>query len=45
MQHFTQDDFMPAPTTILFLKQFARMCNSDKKVNNGYHSITIAACS
>ena len=36
MQHFTQDEFMPNPATILFLKQFARMCNSKKQVNHGY---------
>jgi hypothetical protein len=45
MQHFTQDDFSPAPTTILFIKQFARMCNSKKTLTkNGYDSFTVAAC-
>ena len=45
MQHFTQDEFMPNPATILFLKQFARMCNSKKQLNNGYNSFSIVACS
>ena len=45
MQHFTQEDFQPHPATILFLKQFARMCNSKKQVNNGYNGFTVAACS
>jgi hypothetical protein len=45
MQHFTQDEFMPNPATILFLKQFARMCNSKKQVNHGYNGFTIAPCS
>ncbi len=43
MQNFTQDDYMPNPSTILFLKQFARMCNSNKKANNGYNSFPLAA--
>lgn len=45
MQNFTQDELMPNPSTILFLKQFARMCNSEKKVINGYNSFPIVACS
>jgi hypothetical protein len=45
MQHFTQDEFMPNPATILFLKQFARMCNSKKQVNHGYNGFTVAPCS
>ncbi len=45
MQHFTQEDFSPAPTTILFIKQFARMCNSKKTLTkNGYDSFAVAAC-
>ncbi len=44
MQHFTQDEFQPNPSTILFLKQFARMCNSNKKTNNGYKSFPVVAC-
>lgn len=44
MQHFTQDDFKPSPSTILFVKQFARMCNSKKNVNNGYNSFSVPAC-
>ena len=27
MQNYTQDDFQPRESTILFIKQFARMCN------------------
>ena len=42
MQHFTQDDFQPNPSTILFIKQFARMCNQKKNLTNGYNDITIA---
>ena len=45
MQYFTQDSFRPAPTTILFIKQFARMCNSKKNLTNGYNGIPVAACS
>jgi len=45
MQHFTQDNLQPNPATILFLKQFARMCNLKKQVNNGYNGFTVAACS
>ncbi len=44
MQNFTQDDYLPNPSTILFLKQFARMCNSNKKTKNGYNSVSIVAC-
>lgn len=44
MQHFTQDELKPKPSTILFIKQFARICNSNKKVNNGYNSISVIAC-
>ena len=43
MQYFTQDEFKPNPSTILFLKQFARMCNSNK-TSNGYNSFSVAAC-
>ncbi len=45
MQYFTQDSFRPDPTTILFIKQFARMCNSKKNLTNGYNGIPVAACS
>ena len=45
MQHFTQNDFQPRPTTILFIKQFARMCNANKNLTNGYNGIPVAACS
>ncbi len=45
MQHFTQEDFSPRPSTILFIKQFARMCNTKQQVSaNGYHHIPIVAC-
>ena len=43
MQHFTQDEFMPNPATILFLKQFARMCNSKKQVNHR-RSLQLTSC-
>ena len=45
MQYFTQDSFRPNPTTILFIKQFARMCNSKKNLTNGYNGIPVVACS
>ena len=45
MQYFTQDSFRPDPTTILFIKQFARMCNSKKNLTNGYNGIPVVACS
>ena len=45
MHNFTQDDYKPNPSTILFLKQYARMCNSNKQVNNGYNSFSVVACS
>ncbi len=56
MQNFTPDDYLrpngqsmtrtqPKPATILFLKQFARMCNSKKQVKNGHNSFSVVACS
>lgn len=45
MQHFTQDDFQPHPMTILFIKQFARMCNSKNNQTNGYNGIPVTAVS
>ena len=45
MQHFTQDEFKPNPSTILFIKQFARMCNSNKRLIHGYNGISVVACS
>ena len=45
MTNFTQDDFHPHPATILFIKQFARMCNTTKNLTNGYNGISVAACS
>ena len=30
MQNFTQDDFQPRESTLLFIKQFARMYNTAK---------------
>ena len=44
MQNFTQDDFQPHPSTILFIKQFARMCNSITQQTHGYNSIPFVAC-
>ena len=44
MHNFTQDDFQPHPSTILFIKQFARMCNSNNKVNHGYNGVSVVAC-
>ncbi len=44
MHHFTQDDKQPNPSTILFIKQYARMCNLNKKNKNGYNSISVVAC-
>lgn len=31
MQHFTQEDFQPRKSSILFVKQFARMYANAKK--------------
>ena len=45
MQNFTQNDFQPNPSTILFVKQFARMCNAKKNKTNGYKGFSVAACS
>ena len=45
MTNFTQDDFYPHPATILFIKQFARMCNTKKNLTNGYNGISVVACS
>ena len=45
MQHSTQNDFQPSPATILFIKQFARMCNTKKNLTNGYNGIPVVACS
>ncbi len=44
MQNFTQDDYQPSAATLLFIKQFARMCNTQKSTTNGYHSISVLAC-
>jgi hypothetical protein len=44
MQNFTQEDFQPHPSTILFIKQYARMCNTRQRVNNGYNGIPVVAC-
>ena len=44
MQNYTQEEFQPSPATLLFIKQFARMCNTAKPQNNGYHSFPIVAC-
>ena len=44
MQNFTQDDFQPRESTLLFIKQFARMCNTKKTMTNGYNGFTVAAC-
>ncbi len=44
MQNFTQDDFQPNPSTILFIKQYARMCNLKKNVTHGYNGIPVVAC-
>ena len=44
MQNFTQDDFHPSPSTILFIKQFARMCNKKQSMTNGYNGIPVVAC-
>ena len=30
MHHFTQDELNPSAATLLFVKQFARMCNTKK---------------
>ncbi len=43
MQNFTHEDYQPNPSTILFLKQFARMCNTKKNLTNGYNGIPVVA--
>ena len=45
MTNFTQEDFTPNPSTILFIKQFARMCNKKNIQTNGYNGFAVAACS
>ena len=53
MQNFTSEnlstssartDFQPNPSTLLFIKQYARMCNTKKHEINGYHSFSVVAC-
>jgi hypothetical protein len=44
MQNFTQEPLTPNASTILFLKQFARMCNTKKNEKHGYHSFSVVAC-
>ena len=45
MHHFTQDELNPSAATLLFVKQFARMCNTKKtQTVNGYHSFSVVAC-
>ncbi len=44
MTNFTQDDYQPNPATLLFIKQFARMCNNNKTKDNGYAGIPLIAC-
>lgn len=44
MTHFTQDEFQPSPSTLLFIKQFARMCNSKKNPKDGYSHFPVTAC-
>jgi len=44
MQNFTQDDFQPRSSTILFIKQFARMYSySSIPQSHGYHHIPLVA--
>ena len=43
MQNFTHEEMQPSPSTILFLKQFARMYSSKRTQNNGYVSFPIVA--
>lgn len=55
MQHFTPDDFLtsssrydmqtvgPRPSTLLLIKQFARMCNNHQDKENGYHHLSFFA--
>ncbi len=56
MQHFTHEDFhrpngqsvtcfQPHPMTILLIKQYARMCVTNKNLTNGYNGVPVAACS
>ncbi len=44
MTNSTQEDFTPSPSTILFIKQFARMCNASKNENHGYNRFSVVAC-
>jgi hypothetical protein len=44
MQNSTQNEFLPSPSTILFLKQYARLCNLTKNMSNGYNGISVVAC-
>ena len=45
MQNFTPDEFHPSAATLLFVKQFARICNTKKNLkDNGYSSFSVIAC-
>lgn len=45
MQTFTPDEFQPCAATLLFVKQFARMCNTKKNLtDNGYNRFPVIAC-
>ena len=44
MQNFTQEELQPNPSVILFIKQFARMCNTKKNTTDGYRSFPVIAC-
>jgi hypothetical protein len=45
MQHFTHDDLQPSAATLLFIKQYARMCNLKKNTTHGNnHFPVIAVC-
>ena len=43
MKNFTLNEFTPNPSTILFIKQFARMCNNKKTQRNGYNGFAVAS--
>jgi len=44
MKNFTPEEFQPSASTILFIKQFARMCNNSSNKKNGYDSFSLIAC-
>ena len=43
MQNFTQEEFQPSASAILFVKQFARLANTQKTLYHGHTRIPLVA--